>query len=101
MNKANLTANIGNLSATYSQKHRELFANSSPECPINTSNPDTADLELDGSSRLENYLNIEVKGISVRAINSVEGGSASATSNIIIEPVQIIKVASQAAEKLR
>ena len=34
-------------------------------------------------------MNIDVSGISVTALNTVEGGSAVATSNIIIRPVQI------------
>ena len=37
-----------------------------------------------------NNLNIDVSGISVSAINTVQGGSAVATSNIMIKPVQII-----------
>ena len=34
-----------------------------------------------------NYMGIDVRDISVRAINTIEGGSAVATSNIIINPV--------------
>jgi hypothetical protein len=48
-----------------------------------------------------NNLNIDVSGISVRAINTVPGGTAIATSNIQIEPVQIIVQPSEASEKLR
>jgi hypothetical protein len=39
---------------------------------------------------LGNYSNIDVSGIDVKAINTVEGGSAVVTSNIVIEPVQIV-----------
>lgn len=48
-----------------------------------------------------NYLGIDVRGISVNAINTMEGGSAVATSNIIINPVQIIDLAPEVEEKLR
>jgi hypothetical protein len=48
-----------------------------------------------------NYLGIDVSGITVSAINTMEGGSAAATSNIIINPVQIINLAHEVEEKLR
>ncbi|MHB8117612.1 MAG: hypothetical protein ACYDHX_02630 [Methanothrix sp.] len=48
-----------------------------------------------------NNLNIDVAGISVSAINTVQGGSAVATSNIIIKPVQIIICPSEVEEKLK
>ena len=48
-----------------------------------------------------NYLGIDVRGISVSAINTMDGGSAVATSNIIINPVQIINLAPEVEEKLR
>ena len=48
-----------------------------------------------------NYLNIDVSGITVSAVNTVEGGSAVATSNIIIKPVQFIIYPSEVEEKLR
>ncbi|MFZ2471775.1 MAG: hypothetical protein WAW52_07515 [Methanothrix sp.] len=48
-----------------------------------------------------NNLNIDVAGISVSAVNTVQGGSAVATSNIIIKPVQIIICPSEVAEKLK
>jgi len=55
-----------------------------------------------GSGRFEgNILNIDVSGISVSAINSVEGGSAVATSNIIIRPVQIFFNSREVEERLR
>jgi hypothetical protein len=53
------------------------------------------------SQTLGNNLDIDVSGISVRAINTVQGGSAVATSNIIIKPVQIIICPSEVREKLR
>lgn len=53
------------------------------------------------SQPLGNNLDIDVSGISVRAINTVQGGSAVATSNIIIKPVQIIICPPEVAEKLR
>ena len=48
-----------------------------------------------------NNLNIDVSGISVSAVNTVQGGSAVATSNIIIKPVQIIICPSEVDEKLK
>ena len=47
-----------------------------------------------------NYLGIDVRGISVSAINTMDGGSAVATSNIIINPVQIINLAPEVEVKL-
>jgi hypothetical protein len=46
-------------------------------------------------------MNIEVSGISVSAINTVEGGSAVANSNIVIKPVQIITAPAEVDEKLK
>jgi hypothetical protein len=48
-----------------------------------------------------NYLSVDVHGVTVSAINTMDGGSATATSNIIIEPVQIIVCPSEVEEKLR
>jgi hypothetical protein len=48
-----------------------------------------------------NNLEIDVHGISVSAINTVKGGSAVATSNIVIKPVQIIICPSEVREKLK
>ena len=48
-----------------------------------------------------NYLSVDVHDISVSAINTIKGGSAVATSNIIIEPVQIILCPSEVKEKLK
>jgi len=51
--------------------------------------------------RLGNYMNIDVSGINVKAVNTVQGGSAVATSNIEIKPVQIITCPHEAEEKLK
>jgi hypothetical protein len=53
-----------------------------------------------GSIKSGNYLNVDVHGISVQAINTVEGGNAVATSNIIIKPVQTIIYAPEVQERL-
>jgi len=47
-----------------------------------------------------NYLSIDVHDISVSAINTMQGGSAVATSNIIIEPVQMIVCSPEVNSKL-
>jgi hypothetical protein len=49
---------------------------------------------------LGNSINVDVHDISVSAINTVEGGSAVATSNIIIKPVQMIICPSEVEAKL-
>ncbi len=54
----------------------------------------------DGTLPAGNYLDVDVSGIHVNAINTVEGGSAVATSNIIISPVQIIVCPSEVEAKL-
>jgi hypothetical protein len=51
--------------------------------------------------RLGNYMNIDVSGINVQAINTVKDGSAVATSNIEIKPVQIINCPPEVEEKLK
>jgi hypothetical protein len=61
----------------------------------------TIDGKTAKSVQLGNNMNINVNGISVSAINTVEGGSAVATSNIVIKPVQIINCPSEAEEKLK
>lgn len=43
---------------------------------------------LEGSGPRINYLDIEVGKVTVIAINTADGGSAVATSNIVIQPVQ-------------
>lgn len=57
--------------------------------------------EAVGNQRLGNYLDIDVSGITVSAINTVKGGSAVATSNIIVKPVQVIVCPSEIEEKLK
>jgi len=54
-----------------------------------------------GNQSLGNYMNIDVSGINVQAINTVQGGSAVATSNIEIKPVQIINCPQEVEEKLK
>ena len=54
-----------------------------------------------GTESARNNLNIEVSGITTKAINTVEGGRAIATSNIIIKPVQIIVCSPEVEEKLK
>jgi hypothetical protein len=46
-------------------------------------------------------MNIDVSGVDVRAMNTVQGGSAVATSNIIIKPVQIINCPPEVEEKIK
>jgi hypothetical protein len=48
-----------------------------------------------------NYLSVDVHDITVSAVNTIKGGSAVATSNIIIEPVQIITCPSEVEVMLR
>jgi hypothetical protein len=48
-----------------------------------------------------NNMFLDVSDISVSAINTVQGGSAVATSNIIIKPVQVIICPSEVEEKLK
>ncbi|MFZ2183418.1 MAG: hypothetical protein WAV24_02495 [Methanothrix sp.] len=99
MDEANLRAKLENLSAAYSQESRQTACHP-PEGRENSSEQNLPGGAGPGSS-LENRLDIKVIGISVRAINTVEGGKAAAISNIIIEPVQIINLAPQGADKLR
>ena len=99
--RAVLAAKMENLSATYCNKQKGLVANRSPERSITPSDPDLNRTEPAPRSQMENRLDIKVEGISVQAINTVKGGSAAATSNIIIEPVQIIELSYQAKDKLR
>lgn len=57
--------------------------------------------QSDKSMKVGNDLDITVTGISVTALNTAEGGSAVATSNIVIKPVQIIICSSEIEEKLK
>ncbi len=76
----------------------ELNPSQSAEFPENADYDNLLGGDLSKSAR--NYLNVDVSGISVSAINTVNGGSAVATSNIIIEPVQIINCDQAVRDKL-
>lgn len=55
-----------------------------------------------GSCFVGNHLNVYVSNILVSAMNTVEGGNAAATSNIIISPVQtMIYSLPEVSEKLK
>jgi len=69
--------------------------------PRNGNGDDVLSLGNSGSNLPGNYMNIDVSGVTVSAINTVEGGSAVATSNIIIKPVQLIIYHPEVEEKLR
>jgi hypothetical protein len=71
MDEANLRAKLENLSASYSQESRQT-ASHSPEGRDNSSNQNLPGGAGPGGG-LENRLDIKVVGISVRAINTVEG----------------------------
>ena len=131
MDSSNSTANVRDLSAINSLKQRDLLykdsqtgdpsyrglVNSQDISVSGKGNDKSADeaaspgwQENDTASRnfdksdlhhAGNYLSVDVHDISVRAINTMQGGSAVATSNIIIEPVQIIVCPSEVEEKLR
>ena len=131
MDSSNSTADVRDLSAINSLKQRDLLykdsqngdpdslglVNSQDISVSGKGNDKSADeaagrerevddiggRELDNSDlhHAGNYLNIDVHDISVSAINTMEGGSAVATSNIIIEPVQIIVCPSEVEAKLR
>jgi len=131
MDSSNSTANVRDLSAINSLKQRDLLykdsqtgdpsyrglVNSQDISVSGKGNDKSADeaaspgwQENDTASRnfdksdlhhAGNYLSVDVHDISVRAINTMQGGSAVATSNIIIEPVQIIVCPSEVEEKLK
>jgi hypothetical protein len=69
--------------------------------PRNGNGDDVLSRGNSGSNLPGNYMNIDVSGVTVSAINTVEGGSAVATSNIIIKPVQLIIYNPEVEEKLR
>jgi hypothetical protein len=121
MDSSNSTANLRDLMAVNSLKQRDLRYKDSQEGDAshqglaNTqdisisgkegdkSANEAASRELDNNDlhQAGNYLSIDVHDISVSAINTMKGGSAVATSNIIIEPVQIIVCPSEVKEKLK
>jgi len=69
--------------------------------PRNGNGDDELSRGNSGSNLPGNYMNIDVSGVTVSAVNTVEGGSAVATSNIIIKPVQLIIYHPEVEEKLR
>jgi hypothetical protein len=131
MNGINPTANVQDLSAMNSLIQRDLTYKDSQEKGPNyeglvnsqeisvsgINNDESADKspkqewqedsiggrEPDNSKmhNAGNYLSIDVHDISVSAINTIQGGSALATSNIIIEPVQIIVCPPEVGVKLK
>jgi hypothetical protein len=121
-------ARVQDLSAINSAKQRDLiYRDSQNKGPKDQSLANSLDISVKGgennagdehSATLEsrdveqpfagygaksgvNFLNVEVSGITINAINTMEGGSAVATSNIIIEPVQTIVYATEVEAKLR
>lgn len=83
------------VSGTGEDEYKEGSAEIQPqEKGMSGQNPD------DKMDNVGNYLNINVQDISVSAINTMEGGSAVANSNIIINPVQIIVRSPEVGIKL-
>ncbi|MHB8119019.1 MAG: hypothetical protein ACYDHX_09885 [Methanothrix sp.] len=131
MDSSNSTANVRDLSAINSLKQRDLlYKDSQSGDPsyqglVNSQNISVSgkgsDKSADEVAKMEwqedgiggreldnsdihhagNYLSVDVHDISVSAINTMQGGSAVATSNIIIEPVQIIVCPSEVDVKLK
>jgi hypothetical protein len=114
MDNINPKANVQDISAMNSQIQRDLIFKDSQENDsdheglvnsqdISVSGNSIGDREPDNSKmhNAGNYLNIDVHDISVSAINTMQGGSALATSNIIIEPVQIIVCPPEVGVKLK
>ena len=131
MDSTNSTANVRDLSAINSLKQRDLLYKDSQDADasnlgmVNSQNISVSgpgnDKSEDKVAKMEwkedgmggqehensdlhhagNYLGIDVHDISVSAINTMQGGNAVATSNIIIEPVQIIVCPSEVDEKLK
>jgi hypothetical protein len=113
MSSSNSIAEVQDLSAINSVKQRDVIyedpnsQNGDPKygglvnslgISVNGGDNDDYDNRIDHPG---NYLNIDVRDIYVSAMNTMEGGSAVATSNIIIEPVQIINYPSEVDEKLK
>jgi hypothetical protein len=131
MNSTTSTANVRDLSAINSLKQRDLLYKDSQDGDasylgtVNSQNISVSgkgnDKSVDQVAKMEwredgiggrehdnsdphhagNYLSVDVHDISVSAINTMQGGNAVATSNIIIEPVQIIVCPSEVDEKLK
>ena len=123
MNSSYPRANVRDMSAINSIKQRDLFYNDSQNGSyqglVNSQDISVSGKENDNSAyevaspkwqkngiggreliHIGNYLSIDVHGISVSAMNTMEGGNAVATSNIIIEPVQVIDCPSEIKVKL-
>jgi hypothetical protein len=131
MDSSNSTANVRDLSAINSLKQRDLlYKDSQNGDPNNLGLVNSQDISVSGKGNDKsadeaagpggqeggidgrkfddsdthhagNYLSVDVHDISVSAINTMQGGSAVATSNIIIEPVQIIVCPSEVDVKLK
>lgn len=113
MNSSNSRAIVQDLSATNSLKQRDLLYRDSQKGDPNFQGlANSQDILVSGKgddksnlrwqeNGIGNYLIIDVHDISVSAMNNIKGGSAVATSNIIIEPVQIIVCPSEVEEKLK
>lgn len=113
MDRSNPTANVQDLSAMNSKIQRDLiFKDSQKKGPDQEELINSQEISVSGKENDEytnnkgmhdagNYLNIDVHDISVSAINTMQGGSALATSNIIIEPVQIIVCPPEVGVKLQ
>jgi hypothetical protein len=121
MDSTNPKANVQDLFAMNSQIQRDVTFKDSQEKdanyekPVNSQEISVSGIEKDeleesiggeepDNSKMHNagnYLSIDVHDISVSAINTMQGGSALATSNIIIEPVQIIVCPPEVGVKLK
>jgi hypothetical protein len=131
MDSSNSTANVQDIMAVNSLKQRDLLYKdsqdgdashqglaNSQDISISGKENDKSANEATGSALQDggiagreldnndlhqagNYLSVDVHDISVSAINTMKGGNAVATSNIIIEPVQIIICPSEVKEKLK
>lgn len=90
--------------AGFSKAIPDILETSASESAVSNEEFNESDGQMDDIgdlNHLGNYLSVDVHGIYVSAANTVPGGSAVATSNIIIEPVQIILCPSEIEEKLR
>jgi hypothetical protein len=88
----------GNLVAGTGDSMQEFMHDFLPKSQENAASSRIS--ESDNLVGYGNYLNIDVHGISVQAINTIEGGNAVATSNIIIKPVQTIVSFPEVQERL-
>ena len=114
MDNSHPTANVHDLSANNRQVQRDVTfkdsqkADPDDKIPANRQEISVSGTDEDeykeGSAEIQhnvgNYLSINVQDISVSAINTMDGGSAVANSNIIINPVQIIVRSPEVGIKL-